>query len=100
MSNQFDLLLDELATAEEKRERNDMRKSLRATLYDLSELAEKQDDLMKAQRALAGDDQARLREQVARGTALLKSLVAEGRLTAHDTARLQAGLHRMAQGIR
>lgn len=100
MSNQFDLLLDELATAEEKRDRNDMRKSLKATLYDLGEIAEQQTDLLKAQRALAGDDQTRLREQVARGNALLKSLVAEGKLSAYDTARLQAGLHRLAQGLR
>lgn len=100
MPSHFDLLLAELDTAAEKRDRNDMRKSLKATLYDLAELAEQQDDLRKAQQTLAGDDQARLREQVRRGNALLKSLVAEGKLSAYDTARLQAALHRAAQGLR
>lgn len=102
MPSQFDLLLRDLATAEQRRDRDRAAtKSIRSSLAELRVLAKAQAHLVRAQTALVADtEQARLRHQVARGTAILSSLVANGRLSALDTARLQAGLHHMAETLR
>jgi hypothetical protein len=114
--SEYDLLLDELAAAQRRRDSDLMQKAVRAeqdrrlerqrasllrSVQDLERTAEAQRAVVqKAEQKVAQDRRRHYAETFAKAYAALGEEVRAGRMNAHQAAAEEARLHRLAPCVR